>query len=50
MGCIYWSYSNKQENYKKTTVGTEGKAMDDDTVQFKTNWLYQNVVEVGPNK
>ena len=35
---------------KKTTVGTEGKAMDDDTVQFKTNWLYQNVVEVGPNK
>lgn len=33
-----------------TTVGTEGKSLDDDTIQFKTNWLYKNVVEVGPNK
>lgn len=32
-----------------TTVGTDGKTLDDDTIQFKTNWLYKNVVQVGPN-
>lgn len=33
-----------------STVGTDGTSLDDDTIQFKTNWLYKNVTPVGPNK